>query len=72
MIASGSEQSPKASSPPSEMIDTRRAWRSAGSANELNCSTACPRISGRCLGPGTLETESANSRGPEVSLVTPR
>src|SRR3954447_526092 len=71
-IASGSEQSPKASSPPSEMIETRRAWRSEGSAKELNCSTAWPRISARCLGPGTFEIERANSRGPEVILVTPR
>ena len=65
-IASGSEQSPKASSPPSEMIEIRRAWRSAGSANELNCSTACPRISGRCLGPGDVrdrERELARAGG---------
>src|SRR5829696_4276829 len=71
-IASGSEQSPNASSPPRETIDTRRAWRSAGSAKELNCSTAWPSTRGRCRGPGTFETERANSRGPAVSLVTPR
>src|SRR6266545_570947 len=71
VMASGSEQSPKASSPPRETTETRRAWRSAGSAKEQNCSTAWPTITARCLGPGTFDTERANPRGPEVNLVTP-
>src|SRR4029450_5642161 len=32
-IASGSEQRPKASSPPSETTETRSAWRAAGPAS---------------------------------------
>ncbi len=66
MIASGSEQSPKASSPPSEIIETRRAWRSAGSANELNCSTAWPEDQRPLPRPGDVrdrEREFARARG---------
>ena len=72
-IASGSEQRPKASSPPSEITEIRRAWRSAGSANEQNCSTAWPRITARCLRPGDVrdrERELARAGGqPGHSLV---
>src|SRR5262249_33389277 len=70
-MASGSGERPDAGPPPSGMTEIRKACRSAGSAKEQNCSTAWPRTTGRLLGPGTLETESANSRGPEVRRVTP-
>ena len=65
--APGSVQKPKPIRPASETAEARRACRSAGSASEYSSATRPPSTATGSRGPGTLETESANSLGPDAS-----